>query len=201
VGLRPEDGPGLAGFRRYRTRLWGLSGASQPTPALSFSASITGGTGVNFAPAVSLEPDIGRAMNASVRVGIRPTSALRIDNTWLRSSLSPLGEGGRIFTTDIVRTQWAWQFSREWAVRFIGQYDRTSTDPAWTRTATIRHVNADVLLWYMVNPWSALYVGYNGNLQNEQLVLTDVRSVLRRGGPLRVDAWQVFVKWSHLMRF
>jgi hypothetical protein len=37
---------------------------------------------------------------------------------------------------------------------------------AWTTITRRRNVNADVLLRCLINPWSAMYVGYNGNVQN-----------------------------------
>jgi len=104
--------------------------------------------------------------------------------------------------TDIVRTQWAWQFTREWSIRLIGQYEGTATDSTLTRVTPRRSVNGDVLLTRLINPWTALYVGYNGNAQNVAIdELTDGRRTLRRTDRLAIDAWQVFVKWSHLLRW
>jgi hypothetical protein len=53
----------------------------------------------------------------------------------------------------------------------------------------------------LINPWTALYVGYNGNAQNVELHDAGGIRSLRRTGALSVDGWQVFAKWSHLLRW
>lgn len=64
-------------------------------------------------------------------------------------------------------------------------------------------MNGDVLLTYRVNPWTALYAGYNGNGQNLRLIETpEGNRIFRRPGlDLALDASQVFVKFSYLVRF
>jgi hypothetical protein len=199
VILRPGDLPGLAAPAPFRPDTWGFNASSSPRPAWSTSVSFTGGRNINFAPAAPRAPETGRHANARIAVGLRPLTPLRIENTWLRTSLDL--EPGRAFVSDILRTQWAWQFTREWSVRFIGQYDRTRTDPALSSVTPRRNVNVDVLLMKLINPWTALYVGYNGNAQNVELHDAGGIRSLRRTGALSVDGWQVFAKWSHLLRW
>ena len=65
-----------------------------------------------------------------------------------------------------------------------------------------KNINLDFLMTYLVNPGTALFVGYNGNAQNIDLIDTpDGRRVIRRRGRFENDAWQFFVKFSYLFRF
>ena len=198
--LRPNDAPNVTTPLVLEPNTWGINASTSPTPMVSLSGSIARGTAVNFSPAGSRPPETGDHLNTRLAVGLRPLTPLRIDNTWLRTELSL--PDGRAFASDIFRTRWAWQFTREWSLRVIGQYDSTRTDPALTQLTPRRNVNADVLLTRLLNPWTALYVGYNGNAQNiEVLESVEGSRSIRRTGALARDSWQLFVKWSHLLRW
>ena len=200
VGLRPGDAPNVAARTAYRPDTWGLSASTSPRPAWSASASVVRGQAINFSPAAGRPPDEGDYLNFRIRVALRPMTPLRIEHTWLRTTL---GDGpGRAFTTDILRSQWAWQFTRVWSLRFIGQYDATVIDSMRVTIPPRRNLNADVLLTRLINPWTAIYVGVNSNRQDLELVdsIAGTR-VIRRTPGLNVDAWQVFVKWSQLLRW
>ncbi len=196
VTLRPGDAPNLQLAQSFAPASWGISASTSPRPAWGASVNYTGGRGINFTPAAATPPNIGDQSSLRMSLSVRPLTPLRIENTWLRASLD--ADGGHAFASNIVRTQWAWQFTREWSLRFIGQYDATTVDPTRSSLAPRRNVNADVLLTRLINPWTALYAGYNGNAQN--LALSD-DGTLRRTEPLSRDSWQFFVKWSHLLRW
>ena len=176
-----------------------INASTSPKPAWSISGSLSGGRAINLSPAGGRLPETGEHLNLRLGLGLRPLTPLRIDNTWLRTDLS-LADG-RAFRNDIVRSRWAWQFTREWSLRVIAQYDSTRTDSALTTIRPRRNLNADVLLTRLLNPWTALYVGYNGNAQNVELLESGGVRSLRRTHGLSSDAWQVFIKWSHLLRW
>jgi hypothetical protein len=158
-----------------------------------------GWRGDNFTPAAPNAPETGAHTGIDITVGLRPLTPLRIDDTWLRNELTT--DAGRVFVTDIIRSRWAWQFTREWSLRVIGQYDSTRADARLTTLRPRRNLNADVLLTRLLNPWTALYVGYNGNAWDIELEeVNGIRSI-RHTSSLATDAWQVFVKWSHLLRW
>ena len=110
--------------------------------------------------------------------------------------------GATILNNNILRSRWNWLFNRELSLRFILQYDALLTNPELTALEATKNLNADILLTYLVNPWTALFVGYNGNAQNLELVTTatgaDIARPRRR---LINDAKQFFVKFSYLFRF
>lgn len=200
ITLRPSDAPNVSAAFRVDPNTWGFTASTSPRPAWSLAANLVFGDAVNFDPAGTHRPDTGAHMTARITAGLRPLTPLRIDNTWLRTQLRM--HEGRAFVTDIVRTRWAWQFTREWSLRVIAQYESTERDPQLTTIAPRRNVNIDVLLTRLLNPWTALYVGYNGNAQNIELIgLADGGRAIRRTDALAPDSWQVFVKWSHLLRW
>jgi len=199
--LRPGDAPNLAMPLRLRTGTWTVSASSSPRPFISASAQFSRGDGINFTPAGTRAPFVGALTNLRASLGLRPLTQLRIDNTVLRASLNA-PSGPEVFATTIVRSQWAWQFTREWSLRMIGQVDDTHADAALTTFAARRNLNVDVLLTRLINPASAIYAGYNGNAQNRILVERLDRGLrFVPSNALARDSWQVFIKWSQLLRW
>jgi hypothetical protein len=183
-----------------RPDTWGINASTSPRPAWSASVTLAGGRAINFQPAASVQPATGDHASVRATLALRPLTPLRIENTWLRTTLGLASR--RAFATEIVRSQWAWQFTREWSLRLIAQYDSARADATLSAVAPRRNLNADVRVTRLINPWTAIYVGYNGNAQNLALVeAANEGRILRRTGTLASDAWQVFVKWSHLLQW
>ena len=61
--------------------------------------------------------------------------------------------------------------------------------------------HADLLATYLVNPWTALYVGYNRNYEDVELEEAGLGPEFDPTDELENDADQVFVKLSYLQRF
>ena len=85
----------------------------------------------------------------------------------------------------------------------ILRYDRTRANPQLSSLEEeTENLNADLLVTYLVNPWTALYLGYNTNYQNLELEEAPGGSqVVRTEDDLSNDAKQLFVKLSYLFRF
>jgi hypothetical protein len=146
------------------------------------------GDRVNLVQPVGVQPESARWLNASTTLTLQPIGRLRVDATALTTRLRDRRTGAPLFANHILRTRWNWQFTREWSLRAIVQHTRVVADPARTRLRSRRTLNADLLLTYRVNPWTAVFAGVNDNLD-------DVRT-----GALDRDARQVFVKLSYLVR-
>ncbi len=114
-----------------------------------------------FLPAVSGASDNGHADRLCAAV-----SSLRIDNTYLFSRLRDRASEAAIFNNHIIRTKWNWQFNRELSFRMILQYTATLANSTFTSLPTTKQFNADFLLTYLIHPGTAIYVGYNSDLQN-----------------------------------
>ena len=77
--------------------------------------------------------------------------------------------------------------------------DETDAGPA-TRLVDDENLNFDLLLRYVINPWSALYVGYNTNRSNFDIVDMEGERELVIANELRNDGEQFFVKFSYLFQ-
>ncbi|MGA7219261.1 MAG: DUF5916 domain-containing protein [Candidatus Sulfotelmatobacter sp.] len=129
----------------------------------------------------------------------------------------PIGKG--IFDNHIIRSKWNWQFTPQLSLRLILQYNSVLANTPgqeffsaatgtpfypYTYLPTQKQFNTDVLLTYLVHPGTAIYVGYNGDLQNldHSLTLdpTGLAGLYTPKGYIN-DSRQFFVKVSYLFRF
>ena len=200
--LRPQDFPGLTQNRDFPMPGYGFTFSSSYFSRVSVSGFAGTGKGINFAPPAGRESFLANTRDATFTLTLRPLTPLRIDNSYLFSRLRDRDTGASIFNNNILRSRWNWQFSRELSVRFILQYDATLANPDLTALETTKNVNADILITYLVNPWTALFVGYNGNAQNLDVVPTATGAqIVRPRRRFINDAKQFFVKFSYLLRF
>jgi hypothetical protein len=125
----------------------------------------------------------------------------------------PIGKG--IFNNHILRSKWNWQFTPQLSLRLILQYNSVlantpgeafylASQPTvpfslYTYLPTQKQFNADFLLTYLVHPGTAIYVGYNSDLQNLDVMPGVPLSNTAKG--YINDSRQFFVKVSYQFRF
>lgn len=200
--LRPKDFSILEENKDFSRRLTGFSFGTSWIPQISVEGVFFRGHKVNFNPAAGKEPDLVNRDQGNLGVTLRPMTQLRIDNTYILLRLRDRATGANIINNHIVRSNINWQFSRELSLRTILQYDALLTNRALTSLETTKNFNADFLAIYQVNPWTVLFVGYNSNLQNIDLVPEGAGSrIIRPRDRLINDGRQFFVKFSYLFRF
>ena len=162
-------------------------------------------------------PFMAKRTSANVTLTVRPTRSLRVDNTYILFRLRQCPECAnpqpnvqglpRPFGSvndHIIRSKWNYQFTKEFSFRFIGQYDAVLANPNFTSLQTSKNFNADFLFTYLVHPNTAVYVGYNTNLENIDPSLAPDGNGGVNHQPdfrLRNDGRNFFVKASYLFRF
>jgi hypothetical protein len=214
--LRPSDPFGLSQNQDFHEHASGVNVSSSPVSQITLGAQYFWGDAVNFVPGFNLDfvrfttPYLAHFDQATAVATMHPFTQLKIDNTYLFSRLRTQDTNTNIFNNHILRSKWNWQFTRELSLRVILQYDATLTrnnqpNPAYTFTAlpTTRNFNTDVLITYLLHPGTALYVGYNSNLQNldRALQIDPNFGTVQRSNHLINDGRLFFVKVSYLFRF
>jgi len=162
------------------------------------------------------QPFVAREDMAQAILTLRPIKPLKIENTYLfdrlrttestYSFLQPQfpGAGRGIFNDHILRSKWNWQFTPQLSARVILQYNSLlagtpGVGSPYTFLPTSKQFNADFLITYLVHPGTAIYVGYNGDLQN--LRVQPGVGVFNTPKGYINDSRQFFVKVSYLFRF
>jgi len=191
-------------------------------------ASYYWGDSINFVarpdatnPSPYNHPFVAHEDTSEVMLTLRPFQPLKIENTYLFDRLrapepavlfaraeSP-GAGTAIFNDHILRSKWNWQFTPKLSARVILQYNALlagtpGIGSPYTYLPTQRQFNADFLVTYLVHPGTAIYVGYNSDLQNLNVVPLTPTSpgyVTNVAHGYLNDSRQLFVKVSYLFRF
>jgi hypothetical protein len=197
--LRPKDFPVLEFNRDYDQERWIASLESDTFATFGFAVTLDKGTTINLVPPVGVEPELADAFTGQVDLLWRPIDRLRIDTTYLFTELDDRAGAGRIFDDQILRVRGNFQFTKEMSLRVIVQHEETNPT-ALTRLENEENLNLDLLLRYVINPWSALYVGYNTNSSNFQLIETPDGTELVRTDELDRDGRQLFVKFSYMLQ-
>jgi hypothetical protein len=229
--LRPQDFafiylPGITQNQDYHEHRSGASFQTGYFKKVTLAAAYNWGDGVNFVPAAQAQPQslLSRLNTATATLTFRPVKPLKIENTYLFERLRateneylfalsespgiPIGKG--IFNDHILRSKWNWQFTPQLSLRLIMQYNSLlantpgNTIYPYTYLPTQKEFNADFLLTYLVHPGTAIYVGYNSDLQNLNHDLTQdpagLAGLYSPKGFLN-DSRQFFIKVSYQFRF
>ena len=199
--LRPQDFSALPSNRTYVHQHKGVYLGSQYYQPFTFSAQYEWGTDVNFVPPAGQPPVLANLTHAQVLMTVRPLTKLEVDNTYILERLTSRDGGASIFDNHIIRSKWNWQFNPRLGVRTIFQYNSILPNQEMTSLQPTKQFNADFLVSYIVNPWTALYVGYNSDQQNINLIPTSTGSEILRTNRFLNDGRQFFVKFSYYFGF
>jgi hypothetical protein len=208
--LRPADFNGLPNNHKYVQHLVGFVVKGTPFNRLSFNTKfIRDGTVLVDVP-TGLVPITGDETAITATMTFKPTRRLQIDNTYILDRVLNGLARQSAFNNHIIRSKWNYQFTQAFSLRLIAQYNGLLANPAQSSLTTTKNMNFDFLFTYMPHPGTAVYVGYNSNLEN--LVpglcnrLPGSTSCIPNGpGLIRGDGFindgrQFFVKISYLFR-
>jgi predicted porin len=200
--LRPdEDFPDLLEETRYSSARQGIHGSTSYSRDVSVSGEYAWGTVINLVPPEGVAPELASSTQGSLRFTWFATRSIKLEGRYLFSRVSEQSSSQRVFDNHIGRAKLSWQPTPRLTLRSIVQYNSLVADPSLTSLETTKNLNVDVLATYLVNPWTALYVGYNNNQNSRRLVPAGDASELVPGDRLGPDSWQFFVKASYLFRF
>ena len=171
------------------------------TATVELEGSFAVGETINFVPATGALPSAVDRTFGRFEATLRPTTPTRVSLSSLATRLTDQASNASVLSNRIGRIRFDWQFSPKWSLRAIAEYEATDVNAALTRLEQNRRLGGDLLATYLVNPWTALYVGYNTNHRNRELLLDPMgNQLINTGTNLNEDAEQVFVKFSYLFQ-
>ena len=210
--LRPQDFSTLTTNRDYTHVIGGAQINTQYFKWINLSVEMDWGTATNFVPRTG-PPVLGYQNTGFFKATVRPTKGLTIENTYLMTRLLDQNTNLNIFNNHIMRSKWNYQFTKEFSLRLIGEYDTTISNPFLTTLQNTKGFNGDVLFTYLLTPGTAIYAGYNSDLQNLDPRLLRLCAGLpcfpgegfdglarTRNGFIN-DGRQIFIKLSYLFRY
>jgi hypothetical protein len=182
--------------RMYRKHPVAIYASTERAQKISGGFSYTYGSEINYR---RNDPFLGRGNELAMDLTLRPNEHLKITNIYLGSHLAnkELPNVVRGFDAHIMQTRINYQFNREFAVRFIPEFEFLRTrnvlsDDNLSRTSErTRNFRGSFLFSYVLRPGTVLYVGYDSVFQDLDL------GPLRR---LRPSDRGFFFKLSYLYR-
>ena len=217
--LGPQNGTLLAQNRNFTENFGEIIARGSPVPQLNFNISLTRGGNVNYNPAACPLPcriqpnNLPSLMNqetAQVLFTLQPFRQLTADNTYLLDRDRSVANGAPVYESQTFRSKINFQFTRAFSARAIVEYDSTLANPAETSLLRTKEVGTEALLTWLPHPGTAIYLGYNNDLQNLDRSLCNRlpggacdpdNTVAPRSTPFLNDGRQIFVKASYLFRF
>jgi hypothetical protein len=145
---------------------------------------------INFGDAVyydEIDPFLGKSVNVSAGALFQPNGRFSEDIEYTHIAFDRPTTDERVYTVNIVNTRTTFQFSKEFAIRAIVQYDSQQ-----------RRVLTDFLGSYELRPGTVVYAGY-GSLYEKQAYQND-EWVDGQGNYLTTRRG-LFLKASYLYRF
>jgi len=195
-------------FNRYSAF---LHGSTQWLSWLTLNGEASFGSAINYYPAAGSPPSLASEVSVQAGLTFKPASRLRFDLAYLYSQLSTRDTpvvcgctpppGGTIFTDHIARVRANYQFSRPLSFRGILDYETVKPNDALVSLERARRLNLDLLLTYMVNPWTAVYLGYTDAYRNWLAPGLTERPSAAGSAPLTPTGRQVFLKVSYLLHW
>jgi hypothetical protein len=209
-------------FRKHGTL---ISFTTAPKKWLSLSTLFSTGTGVDFFPAHRFPPFLGNTKRLSTGFTLRPTSRFRFDETYIfthlgtRNGSTPAGfsPGRNIFNTHLMRSKLNYQFTKEFSLRLIVDYNATLANPQLLDLQTnlgssdtgaivpTKRLSGDILFTYLLHPGTAVYIGYNDSYSDLRLHTCPPQvgppCVANLGSPTNSTSRLFFIKLSYLLRY
>ncbi|HUQ50007.1 MAG TPA: DUF5916 domain-containing protein [Terriglobales bacterium] len=196
--LRPADFSILTANRDYRNAHTGFFFFSTFFKQLTLNGEISRGTDINYVPVSGGSPVLTDSDSAFFAITVKPISQLTVDNTFIMTRLRDRPTGSSVFNNHIIRSKWNYQFTRQLSLRTIFQYNTLLANPNFTALNNSKGFNTDVLVTWLLHPGTAVYVGYNTNLQNPDPTFNGPGATPNR---FINDGRQVFIKASYLFRY
>jgi len=182
----------------------------QPFTQFNFNVQGLRSGNVNYNPVVGGVPSLMNQETVQALITVAPLKQITDDNTYLLDRDHSVKDGQLVYETQTFRTKLNYQFTRAFSARVIVEYDSTLANPLETSLLRTKEVQTQALLTWLPHPGTAIYVGYNNDIQNLDRALCnrlpgggcDPNNTVQPRSPLYLnDGRQFFVKASYLLRF
>jgi len=208
--VSPANYPALTAFKNFTENFGGFVVRGAPWSQFNLSLVAIRGGNVNYNPLAGQSPFLLNQDLVNLLFTVQPVNQLTIDNTYLLDRDHAVAGGAFVYESQTMRTKVNYQFTRSISARVIAEYDSTLANPLNTSLLRTREVATQALLTWLPHPGTAVYLGYNDDLQNLNRSLCNRlpngacdpnNTTFPRAGPLLNDGRQIFVKASYLFRF
>ncbi len=195
--LFPDEFDSLESSRAYKYDKFYVSAGTEFLSEFGVIGIYENGEAINLFPSSSYQPEVEDLERFTAEFLWRPLERLQVNGKYILTAVKDKQEGRKVFSNEIGRLNMNYQFSKELSIRLITQYNETDSNFNSTLEDK-KNINFDLLLRYVINPWTAMYVGYNSNSSNSDLETIRGIGHLISTNDLHQDSSQIFAKISYL---
>jgi hypothetical protein len=208
--LGPQDGVLLTHNENFTENDGGFVMQSAPWTQLNFNLQAIRGGNVNYNPPTGQAPFLMDQQTMTFLLTLQPMRQLTADNTYLLDRDFAVSNHAFVYESQTFRTKLNYQFTRAISARVIVEYDSTLANPLTTSLLRTKQVATQALLTWLPHPGTAVYIGYNNDLQNLDRTLCNRlqngacdpnNTTVPRASNYLNDGRQLFIKASYLFRF
>jgi hypothetical protein len=208
--LSPANYPALSDYRNFTENFGGFIARGAPFPQLNYNIQVYRSGNVNYNPKADHAPSLMNQETVSAQFTLQPLRQLTADNTYLLDRDHSVANGALVYESQVFRTKVNYQFTRALSARVIVEYDSTLANPAETSLKRTKQVGTEALFTWLPHPGTAIYIGYNNDMQNLNRALCkgfpggvcdSDDTVAPRSTNMLNDGRQIFIKASYLFRF
>ena len=208
----PQNGYAIPQSVNFTENYAGFVARGQPSAKFNFNVVAERAGNVNYNPLPGRSPALLHQDFVQALFTLQPFRQLTADETYLLDRDHNAHTGAFVYENQVLRTKINYQFTRSMSARVIVEYDSNLANAAETSLARTKQVQTQALFTWLPHPGTAIYVGWNNDLQNlNHTICTPVRGagpgcdtnqpILPRGPGYLNDGRQFFVKASYLLRF
>ena len=208
--LGPQDGTLLTKNKNFTENFGGFLVRGAPFTQLNLNIVALRSGNVNYNPVAGAVPSLLNQESVQALITLQPLRQLTADNTYLLDRDHSVADGALVYESQTFRTKINYQFTRSLSARVIVEYDSTLVNPAETSLLRKKQIGSQALFTWLPHPGTAVYIGYNNDLQNlnrslcnrELSGVCDPNNLVPPRSPNYLnDGRQIFIKASYLFRF
>lgn len=201
-GLRADEYPALTRNTQFSNFHYGIRYNSDVISWLGVYVSAFVSKPINFVTPTGIPPHSLDQFAPYVGLWWRPTKSIKVVQTYIYNRDFDPASNRVAITNHISRTSFNWQFTPAFSVRLIGEYSAVLPSDTLTTLKPTKNFNGDFLFTYLLHPGTAVYFGYNSNLQNvrRNLAVDPDGVLMRTRNSFINDGRQLFMKVSYTFR-
>jgi len=206
----PQNGYLFPASHNFTENFGGFVARGAPFAQFNFNIQALKSGNVNYNPVAGGVPFLMNQEDVQALITFQPIRQITDDNTYLLDRDHSVKDGQLVYESQTFRTKLNYQFTRAFSARVIVEYDSTLANPLETSLQRTKQVQTQALLTWLPHPGTAIYIGYNNDIQNLDRSLCnrlpgggcDPSNTVPPRSPLYLnDGRQFFVKASYLFRF
>jgi hypothetical protein len=208
--LGPQNGTLFTKNHNFTENWGGLVFRGAPFAQFNFNLNAFRSGNVNYNPPAGEVPSLMDQQTVNFLFTFQPLRQLTDDNTYLLDRDHSVANHALVYESQTFRSKINYQFTRSISARVIVEYDSTLANPVETSLKRTKEVGTEALFTWLPHPGTAIYIGYNNDLQNLDRSLCNRlpngscdpnNTTPPRAESFLNDGRQIFVKASYLFRF